>query len=72
MKVLVIREEVSADLRATIVQLQQEFINLPRLFASHPTQAVWDQVDKEFPVLERQRLAGRVAYSLYSRTEKRV
>ncbi len=71
-EVLVIREEVSADLRATIVQLQQEFINLPHLFASHPTQAVWDQVDKDFPVLERQRLAGREAYGgLYSRTEKR-
>lgn len=71
-EVLVIREEVSADLRGTIVQLQQEFINLPQLFESNPTQVILAQVEKDFSVLERQRLVGREAYgSHYSRTEKR-
>jgi methyl-accepting chemotaxis protein len=71
-EVLAIRERVDVNLRATIVQLQKEFIALPHLFVADPRIAILERVEREFQVQERQRLAGRGSYSaLFSRTEKR-
>lgn len=70
--VLAIREQVDVNLRQAIVGLQNEFIGLPKLFNTDPKAMVLEQVEREFPIRERQRLSGRESYAaLYSRTEKR-
>ena len=71
-EVLAIRERVDVNLRATIVQLQKEFIALPHLFVADPRKAILERVEREFQVQDRQRLAGRESYgAMFSRTEKR-
>jgi methyl-accepting chemotaxis protein len=71
-EILAIRERVDVNLRATIVRLQNEFVALPQLFAVDPKKAILAQVEQEFQLRERQRLAGRESYAaLFSRTEKR-
>ena len=70
--VLAIREQVDTNLRQTIVTLQNEFIGLPKLFDTDPKAMILEQVEREFPIKERQHLSGRESYAaLYSRTEKR-
>ena len=58
-EVLAIRERVDANLRATIVQLQKEFIALPHLFVADPRKAILERVERDGHVQDRQRLAGR-------------
>ncbi len=71
-EVLAVRERVDVNLRETIVRLQKEFVALPKLFITDPKQAIIEQVERDFRVRERQRLAGRDSYAaLFSRTEKR-
>jgi methyl-accepting chemotaxis protein len=71
-EVLTIREEVEGNLRGSIVQLQRQFIDLPRLFSNDPKQQILQQVEHTFPISQRLRLAGREHYaSAYTRTEKR-
>jgi len=70
--VLAIRDQVDANLRQTIVTLQNEFMGLPKLFTTDPKASVLTQVERQFQIQERQRLSGRESYAaLYSRTEKR-
>ncbi len=71
-EVLAIRERVEVNLRETIVELQNEFVALPQLFVDDPKIAIVQQVERDFQVRQRQRLAGRESYAaLFSRTEKR-
>lgn len=71
-EVLTIRERVDVNLRETIVGLQKEFAALPQLFVVDPKKTILEQVERDFQVRERQRLAGRESYAgLFSRTEKR-
>jgi methyl-accepting chemotaxis protein len=71
-EVLAIRDGIDVNLRAAIVELQNEFIALPQLFAVDTKQAIIDKVEQDFQIRERQRLDGRESYAtLFSRTEKR-
>jgi hypothetical protein len=71
-EVLAIRDGIDVNLRAAIVELQNEFIALPRLFAVDTKQAILVKVEQAFQIRERQRLDGRKSYTdLFSRTEKR-
>ena len=71
-EVLAIRDSVDSNLRSSIVALQQQFITLPKLFVSNPTQAIWDRVEQEFTVEKKETLVGREQYrSLYKRPQKR-
>jgi len=71
-EVLAIRERVEVNLRETIVELQNEIVALPQLFVDDPKMAIVQQVERDFQIRERQRLAGHESYAaLFSRTEKR-
>ena len=71
-EVLAIRDSVDSNLRTSIVALQKQFMTLPRLFVSNPTQAIWDRVEQEFTVEKKEKLVGREQYrSRYKRTQKR-
>jgi len=71
-EVLDIRDAIDANLRGSIVQLQQQFALLPRLFHSNPTETILHEVDRTFTIENRIQLNGREQYGpLYSRTEKR-
>lgn len=71
-EVLTIHEQLESNLRQTIVQLQQEFVALPRHFVPDPRKAILERLERDFSIRERQRLAGRDSYGpLFSRGEKR-
>lgn len=71
-RMLSIRDRIDANLRETIVGLQNEFGRLPSLFEHDFKQSVLDRVERDFGIAGREQLAGRDAWaSLFSRTEKR-
>ncbi|MBM9615925.1 methyl-accepting chemotaxis protein [Desulfobulbus rhabdoformis] len=71
-EVLTIRDTVDRSLRDSIVGLQKQFTDLPKLFINNPTLAILDQVEQEFKVENRRTLVGREQYrSLYKRAQKR-
>lgn len=71
-EVRTIRDQVDVSLRDAIVQLQQEFVQLPHLFVLDPTQAILRVVEDNFTIRERLRLVGRDQYGpRFSRAEKR-
>ena len=71
-EVLGIRDSIDANLRGSIVQLQQQFALLPRLFSHNPTEVILQEVEGTFTIEKRIQLNGREQYgSFYQRTEKR-
>ncbi|MGD9949996.1 MAG: methyl-accepting chemotaxis protein [Desulfobulbus sp.] len=71
-EVINIRDEIDNNLRDSIVQLQRQFIALPKLFKNSPTEAILQAVGDAFTIENQRKLAGRNQYgSLYTRTEKR-
>lgn len=71
-QVLAIRNSVDANLREMIVGLQNEFIALPRLFATDPKEAIFEQIRRKYQVEEIVQMEGRDAYaSSFSRTARR-
>jgi methyl-accepting chemotaxis protein len=70
--VLVMREDLSDNLRKTIVDLQNEFLTLPALFRSNDRNAVLDLVNHDFQTVGEEVLTGRENYQQhYSRQERR-
>lgn len=71
-EVVHLRDDIDADLRGSIVQLQQQFMQLPQMLTSNPTQEIVQEVEGSFPITQRQQLQKREEYNgLYTRTEKR-
>nr|WP_321466691.1 methyl-accepting chemotaxis protein [uncultured Desulfobulbus sp.] len=71
-EVMEIRDQIDTNLRDSIVQLQQQFLALPKHFKNDPTEQVVKVVEQTFPPTKRLTLTGRDQYSpFYSRTEKR-
>ncbi|KJR99233.1 MAG: hypothetical protein VR65_17725 [Desulfobulbaceae bacterium BRH_c16a] len=71
-EVLLIKEELSSNLRAAIVKLQDEFLALPEFFRIDPKADIIRAIEQTFHISERQQLKGREAYShLYDRNERR-
>ncbi len=71
-EVLTIKDELSANLRAAIVGLQDEFLALPRFFQVDPKAEILEAIALNFQVTDRQELRGRDAYShLFDRNERR-
>ena len=71
-EVLTIKDDLSANLRAAIVSLQEEFLALPDFFHVDPKENIIQAINKDFQVTDRQELRGREAYShLFDRSERR-
>ncbi|MDD2465636.1 MAG: hypothetical protein PHI97_16685 [Desulfobulbus sp.] len=71
-EVINIRDEIDVNLRDSIVQLQRQFIALPKMFTSNPTDTILQAVEQAFSIEKRIKLVGREQYgSFYTRTEKR-
>jgi methyl-accepting chemotaxis protein len=71
-EVLAIREELSANLRRTIVDLQQEFLGLPAFLKVSQQPALLNALKGEFRSTGATTLAGRESYQrFYSRQERR-
>ena len=71
-ELIAIRDEIDTSLRGSIVQLQKQFIALPKLFKNNPTDSILQIVEQEFTIEKRVQLAGREHYgAFYARTEKR-
>jgi methyl-accepting chemotaxis protein len=71
-EVLALREQLSSNLRAAIVLLQDEFLALPDFFRIDPRADITKAVEQEFQVTGRQMLNGREAYkNLFNRLERR-
>ena len=70
--VLSLREQLSDNLRAAIVLLQDEFLALPHFFRTDPRADIIKAVDQEFQIIDRQILNGRESYKdLFNRKERR-
>lgn len=70
--VLVMREDLSDNLRRAIVDLQNEFLTMPALFRSNDRNAVLEVVDNDFQTVGSEVLTGRENYQQhYSRQERR-
>lgn len=71
-EVLAVREQLSSNLRAAIVTLQDEFLALPDFFKIDPRARITEALHRDFTITDRQLLKGRKAYTeLYSRNERR-
>jgi methyl-accepting chemotaxis protein len=71
-EVLAIREQLSTNLRAAIVLLQDEFLALPDFFHVDPRADITARVEQEFKITDRQVLNGRETYkNLFDRNERR-
>ncbi|MBF0378122.1 MAG: hypothetical protein HQK72_11650 [Desulfamplus sp.] len=71
-EVLEIREKLSSNLRAALVELQNQFLSLPDFFHTDPHTKIVETINKEFKVLSKNTIEGRDAYtSLFSRNERR-
>jgi len=71
-EVLTIKDDLSANLRAAIVGLQDEFLALPEFFQVDPRAEIIRAITGAFQITERQELHGREAYShLFDRNERR-
>lgn len=71
-EVLTIKDDLSANLRAAIVGLQDEFLALPQFFHVDPRADIIRAISGTFQVTDRQELHGREAYShLFDRNERR-
>lgn len=71
-EVLAIREQLSSNLRAAIVTLQDELLALPDFFRIDPRARITEALQSNFTITERRLLKGRNAYTeFYSRNERR-
>ena len=69
---LTLREELSTNLRQTIVELQDTLLGLPDFFHIDPRKEILTMLEKEFSISKRETLEGRESYTaLYSRKERR-
>lgn len=71
-EILAIREELSANLRDTVVGLQKELLAIPDHFESNPTAEIMRIVTQQYPIRSEEVLAGRDSYkTFYKRKERR-
>jgi len=71
-EVLALRQQLSANLRAAIVLLQDEFLALPDFFRIDPRADIIARVEQEFKITDRQVLNSRETYKkLFNRNERR-
>jgi len=71
-EVLEIREKLSSNLRAALVELQNQFLSLPAFFHIDPHAKIIETINKEFKVTSKNTIEGREAYTnLFSRNERR-
>lgn len=71
-EVIEIREKLSSNLRAAIVDLQNEFLMLPEFFKIDPNREIIAAIEKGYTISTRDTLEGRGVYkSLYNRKERR-
>jgi len=71
-ELLTIRDRDGANLRQTIVTLQEKLLTLPSLFDIDPHQAIQGYLTENFSLLQTDKLTGREEYgALFSRSERR-
>lgn len=71
-EVLLLREQLSDNLRAAIVLLQDEFLALPDFFRTDPRADIIKAVGQEFQVIDSRIFTGRESYKdLFNRKERR-
>ncbi len=71
-EILAIREELSANLRDTVVGLQKELLAIPDHFESNPAAEIIKTVTQQYPIRNEEVLAGRDSYKkFYKRKERR-
>jgi methyl-accepting chemotaxis protein len=71
-EVLALRQQLSANLRAAIVLLQDEFLALPDFFRIDPRADIISRIEQEFKITDQQVLNGRETYKkLFNRKERR-
>ncbi|MCB2183023.1 MAG: hypothetical protein KQH63_13395 [Desulfobulbaceae bacterium] len=69
---LAIREQLSSNLRETVVELQNKYLSLPHFFEIDPTRKIYDFLEQHFQTTDKKILQGREQYKkLYSRKERR-
>ncbi|MGB3224837.1 MAG: methyl-accepting chemotaxis protein [Desulforhopalus sp.] len=71
-EVLSLREQLSDNLRAAIVLLQEEFLTLPDFFRTDPRADIIKTVEQKFQIIDRQIYKGRESYKgIFNRKERR-
>ena len=69
---LAIKDDLSSNLRAAIVKLQDEFLALPEFFRGDPKADIIRAIEQAFQISDRQQLNGRESYSqFFDRNERR-
>ncbi len=70
-QLLRIQQQLSSNLRAAIVSLQEEFLALPEFFKIDPRADIASGVEKTFRVTDRQIMNGRAAYTVFFNRKER-
>ena len=71
-EVLTTKEDLSSNLRAAIVKLQDDFLAIPEFFRTDPKTDIIRAIEQDFQVSDRQQLNGRETYSqFFDRNERR-
>lgn len=70
--VLSIREELSRNLRETVVNLQNELLSVPDFFHIEPNNDIIKAIEQSYQIVDRRELIGREEYSkLFKRKQRR-
>ncbi|WP_136810268.1 methyl-accepting chemotaxis protein [Desulfosediminicola flagellatus] len=70
--VLVVRDQLSANLRSAIVELQDEFLALPTFFKIDANALIIQDLQAKYTLRDRKIYTGRTSYSkLFTRIERR-
>lgn len=70
--VLVVRDQLSGNLRSAIVELQDEFLSLPTFFEIDANEQIIQGLEAKYTLLDRKIYTGRASYSkLFKRKERR-
>ncbi|MBF0303667.1 MAG: hypothetical protein HQK73_11550, partial [Desulfamplus sp.] len=71
-QVLEIRENLSSNLRAALVKLQNQFLSMPDFFQIDPHAKIVETINRDFKVTAKHNIDGRDAYTkFFSRNERR-
>jgi len=71
-ELLLVKEQLNDDLRATVAKLQNDILNLPNHFKNDAAADLLAGIEKSFEIVERSRIEGREAFSRqFDRNQRR-
>lgn len=71
-ELLLVKERLNEELRATVASLQNDLLSLPNHFKNDTSANLLAGIEKSFNIVEKERLQGREAFSrLFDRNQRR-